>query len=816
MIDLLREFRRAGRTLARSPGFALACVVTLAIGVGATTTVFSLVDAILLEPLPYRDADRLVAVSHTAPGIGLDAAGMSEGAFMHYRDRSRSLEAIATYFENNINLTGGDADAERVPVAMVSLQFFEVLGARTVVGRLPGEEEADTAGVVPVLMSYDLWQRRYGGDPAIVGSTIEANRGPRRVIGVMERGFGFPRRETDLWYPFDPDPATARAADLYQGSIARLAPGVSPDAAERELNGLIASLPESYPDLSERTLAESRLRAIVRPLEETVTGDARAALWLLLGGMAFLLLIACANVANLFLVRVEHREKEIALRTALGASRVDLAQFFAAESVIVSALGGALATFLADAGVRALVAYGPRTLPRLHEVRVDAGVIGLVVLLSFLTALLFAVVPLFRHRSGALTTSLAEGSFGATANVNRRRVRSLLVGAQVALALTLLIGSALMTQSFWRLGRADPGFDADDVLTAEIAMSFRGYDTYDRVHALWRDLIERVRALPGVLEAGTVTGVPLVPKPLYYDMALDIESRPDEARAAVTIYHVTPGYFGAMQIPVIEGQSLEQAGSSVERPVLLSAAAARRLFPGESALGRRIRRASRANNHPWTTVVGIVGDVPKQSIGGESAEVVYMPIGELATDPGLFPASGTLVVRTSVPPTSLAAAIRQIVRELDPNLPLASVRTMDSIVAGSIARTSFTMLLLIIAAAAALFLGSVGLYGVISYTVSRRTHEIGIRVALGARGSDMRGMLVREGARIVTGGIIAGIAASLVLTRFLRALLFEVSPNDPVSFGATILVLCSAALLATWVPAQRASRIEPAEALRMN
>jgi predicted permease len=742
---------------------------------------------------------------------------MSDGTYLHYRALSRQIEAIGTYYENVVNLTGGDGEAERVPIAMVSESFFEVLGARTAMGRLPGEEEVDSAGDVVVLISYDLWQRRYGRDPAIVGGTIEANRAPRRVIGVLERGFGFPRREIGIWYPEHTNPATARAADLYKGGIARLAAGADPASAELELNGLIASLPDEYPDFSAQLLAESRLRAVVRPLKDVIAGEARAALWLLLGGMGFLLLIACANVANLFLVRGEHREKEIAMRTALGARRIDLTRFFAAESIIVSALGGALALFLADAGVRALVAYGPPDLPRLHEAGVDTRVTGFVALLATVTALLFAFVPLFRHGRAALTMSLEEGSFGATAGVERRRVRSVLVATQVALALTLLIGSALMTQSFWRLTRANPGFDADGVLTAEIAMPFRGYERYETVRALWRDLVERVRALPGVQTAGVVTGLPLVPRPAYYDLALEVESRPAEARAAVaavTVYHATAGYFEALRIPLIDGQGIAGDEPGVERPVLLSAAAARRLFPDGSAVGQRIRRAGDPQR-PWATVVGVTGDVPKEQIGGELAGIVYMPISNTAVDPGLSPGSGTLVVRAAVPPASLAPLVRQIVRELDPDIPLASVRTMERIVAGSMARTSFTMVLLIVAAAAALFLGSIGLYGVISWTVSRRTHEIGIRMALGARGEDMRRMLVREGARIVLGGILAGIAAALLLTRFLRALLFQVSPTDPLSFAATVLLLAATALFATWVPAQRATRVEPADALRV-
>src|SRR5688572_12076231 len=809
----MTDLRHAVRALARSPGFTLAAALTLAIGIGATTTVFSLVNAILLEPLPYRYADRLVAVGHTAPGLDLATTGMSEGTYLHYRQHGRALEDIATYYENVANLSG-DGDAERVPVAMVSHTFFSVLGARTAFGRLPTPADADGSGEVVVLISYDLWQRRYGSDPSIIGTTIEANRVPRRVIGVLEPGFDFPRREIGIWYPSDPDAAEARASDLYQHGVARLRPGVNADAAERDLNRLIPSLPEAFPDMTPQLLADSRLRAVVTPLREAVVGEARAALWLLFGGMAFLLLIACANVANLCLVRGEYRQKEIAVRTALGAGRGRLARLFVTESLILVALGAVAGVFVADAGVQALIAYGPANLPRLHEAAIDARVLGFVATLSLLIALLFAFAPLFRYAHTDITRALKESGFGITAGVSRERARRLLITGQVALALTLLVGSALLAQSFWRLRHADPGFAAGSVLTAEIALPRSGYETYDKARQWWDALLERVRALPGVEAAGTVAGLPLVPQPAYYDLAFDVDGRDDESRQAITMYHVSTDYFETMRIPLVEGVGVDVAAHTVERPVLLSAAAARRLFPGESAVGKRLRRGVSASR-PWATVAGVVADVPKQHIGGAAAEIVYVPLLESAVDPGVAPGHASLVIRTSVPPATLAPAVRQIVRELDPHLPVANVRTLERIVADSMARTSFTMLLLIIAAAAALFLGAIGLYGVISYLVSRRTHELGIRIVLGARTADVRNMVVREGARFALGGIALGVVAALALTRLLRGLLYQVSPTDPPTFAAMTVILFGVTIVASWLPARRAAAIEPLRALRV-
>ncbi|MGH7503267.1 MAG: ABC transporter permease [Longimicrobiales bacterium] len=814
MIELIRELRRAARTLSRMPGFTLACIATLAIGMGATTAVFSLVNAILLEPLPYPDSERLVAVGHTAPGLKLDRAAMSDGTYLHYRGHNRVFEEIGTYYENVVNLSGGTGDAERVSIAMVTTTFFSVLGARTVLGRLAAVEDVDSAGPVVVLISHGLWQRRYGADPNIVGTMIEANSAPRQVIGVLAPGFDFPHRDIDIWYPSEPRQASARASDLYEHGIARLRPGVDPDDAERDLNRLIASLPDVYADFTAQMIEDSQLRAVVSPLKHVVVNETRAALWLLFGGMVFLLLIACANVANLFLVRGEHRKKEIAIRTALGAARTDLARFFAAESIIIAALAGATGLLIADWAIQALIAWGPQNLPRLHEVGIDRRVFGFAAGLSVVTALLFSILPLFRYARSALARVIKESGSGATASVERQRVRLLLVTTQVALALTLLIGSALMARSFLRLARTDPGFDAAGVLTAEIAMPYSGYEEYADAQRFWHALLERIRALPGVEDAGSVSSLPLVPQPAYYDFALDIEGRPDETRAAVTVYHVTPGYFEAMRIPVVGGQGIP-AELGAERPVLLSAAAARRLFPGEDPVGQRIRRAVSAEL-PWATVAGVVADVPRQQVGGDAAEIVYMPILENAVDPRMIPGHGTIAVRTSVPPFTLTPAIRRIVRELDPNLPLANIRTMDRIVADSMSRASFTMLLLIVAATAALFLGTIGLYGVISWAVSQRTREIGIRMALGARADDMQRMLLQEGARIAFAGVIAGTAAALALTRFLRVLLFEVSPTDPISFATMGMLLLATALLATWLPARRAARIDPAHALRAN
>ncbi len=813
-----QELRLASRALLRNPGFAVAATLTLAIGIAAVTTVFALVEGIVLAPLPFPQSERLVAVGHSAPGLALEGTGMSTGTYLHYRAHARAFSGIATYHESVVNLADGerevDHEAERVPVATVTHDFFTVLGARTAVGRLPAAADADGSGERVVLLSHELWQRRYGGDPAIVGRTIEPNRVPRRVLGVLAPGFAFPRREVGIFFPSDPDPASARAADLYNEGIGRLAPGFDTAAAERDLDRLLATLPEAFPDLSAQAIADARLRASVRPLRDTVVGETGPALWLLLAAMAILLLIACANVANLFFVRGEHRAKEIAVRTALGARGRHLVRAFAAEGLVLALAGGALGLLAAAGAVRALAGREVSQLPRLDEVKVDGPVAGVTLALSLAIALLLAVLPLIRLRRRQVTAVLgARGS--ASGGRRGQRTRRLLVAAQVALALTLLSGSALLARSLWLLTRADAGFRSAGVLTADLALPRTAYGTYQETRRFWEALSQRVAALPGVDAVGMASSLPLVPQGAFHDLAVEVEDRPHETRRAVSVYHATPGYFAAMGVPVVRGRGPEAAGE-VERPVWLSTAAARRLFPGRDAVGRRIRRgvAAAGEEPPWATVAGVVGDVPRERVGGEPAEIVYLPVLAAAVDPDLRPSYGTLVVRTSLPPDALAPALRAVVRELDPHLPLAAMRTMEEVVARSASRTVFVMVVLGVAALAALALGTVGLYGVISYTVRRRTHEVGIRVALGARGADIRNVVLGESAALALGGIAAGIVAALAVTRFLRGLLYEVGPGDPLVLGTVAALVLAVSLVAGWLPARRAARIDPLTALR--
>lgn len=772
---------------------------------------FTLVNGILIQPLPYPEADRLVVMRHAAPGLDMPAADQSEGTFLHYWSRSRVFEDMAVYNENVVSVTDGEGDPERVQVALVSPSFFSTLQIVPVRGRLFTQEDSRPGAPGVVLLSHDLWTRRYGADPGIVGRSVELNRMPKQVVGILPPGFGFPQPETQIWYATELDHAATRLGDLYLSGIGRLKPGVSPEEAEADLDRLIPSLADRYADAT-AMLQDAQLRAIVKPLKEVVVGGIGSALWVLLGGIGFVLLIACANIVNLVLVRAEHRQKEVAVRMALGASRGDIVRYFVTESLVLAILGGVLGLVIADAAVRLLIAFGPENLPRLHEVRIDGRVLAFTAGLAILASLLFGAVPVFR-RGPDPASALKAG--GGTANSERQRARRLLVASQVALALTLLVGSALMVRSFWNLRNVDPGFDPEGVLTLELALPYRPYPTYNAAAGFYHRLLEGVRALPGVESAGAVSGLPLVPLPSFYDEPLAAEG--DGVAAVATHNLVTPGYFEALRIPLVEGRAFEpgdRAGGG--NPVLVSSTLARRLFPGESALGKRVRRAAGAKE-PWYTVVGIVGSVPKETVGGGAAEVLYFPVWDQAPGTDYIPNTPThmsVVIRTSLPPASLGPAVRRIVRDLDPDLPIANIRTMERIVADTMARTSFTMALLLIAAVVALLLGAVGIYGVISYAVSRRTREIGIRIALGAQAMDVSRLVLRQGTGVVLAGLGAGVLAALALTRFLRVLLFEVSPTDPTTFIVMSLLLLTVALLASYLPARRAARVDPMIALR--
>jgi putative ABC transport system permease protein len=825
-----RDARYAVRALARAPMFSVTAILTLALGSGSLTAIFALLNGILLSPLPYPDADRLVAVGHTAPGLGLARTGLSSGTYFHYQQRSSSLEGIALYTEAVVNLSGDDLAAERVELAMVSPEFFDVLQAVPILGRTFSPEEIaandglDMTTVLPVLLSHDLWQSRYGGDPGILGRTIDVNTRGRLVVGVLPASFAFPRRSTQIWMLSVTPVRTANfARGLDSDAVARLRPGVSSQEAEAELAQVLGSIEGEYPDATAQRIAEVRLHPFVIPLKDEVVGRIRGPLWILTGSMGLLLLAACANVTNLCLARSHVRQREMSVRGALGAGRMDLMRIFVGESLVLALAGAALGLVLAGAALSILLHFAPGELPRLEDVRVDGPVIGFALATALLVGAILSVGSMLRHgQTAPLAPALKSGGRG-TVGPERQRVRGALVAAQVALALTLLAASALMTQSFIRLVRVNPGFEAEGVLAVDMGLP----GSLSRSHRqIYESLLERVRALPGVTEAAAVTDLPLAERvwtrPFAYP--LHVDGIPIE-RTPVDLRFFMPGYFQAMTIPTLQGVSFARGETAqVPNPVVISEALAARLFPGQNPIGKRIRRleetgeevtyGSEDRPQPDYVVAGVVADVRGVSLREGPAEIVYIPVLDPPVDPGFSPTEMSLVIRADVPPLMLAPAVRELVKEIHPVLGVARIRTLEGIVGASLARERLLTLLLAVAGGGSLLLGAVGIYGVVGYMARQRTQEIGVRMVLGARAREIVGLVLLDSIVMVGAGAVLGLVIAAVGTRALQSVLFGVSSGDPLTLLAITALVLAVALAAILGPATRAARVDPTTALK--
>ncbi len=820
MSSIATAARSLFRGFRRSPGFILITLVTLGVGIGANAAIFTVVNSVLIRPLPYPEPERLVGVWNTAPGYDMERLEHSDGTYLLYRKENRVLEDLGIYWDGSVTLTGGQ-EPERILASGTTGSLFNVLRVPPALGRSLREDD-ERPGAEPVaVLSHALWQRRFGGDPQVIGSTLRIDSVTRRVVGVMPEHFHFPHPDTEIWLPMTLDPANLQAGDFNYPGVGRLKPGITPEQAAREMSPLVWRLTEiSGLDIPREMIESARLAVLVQPLRDDVVGSIAQVLWILLGSVGLILLIACANVANLFLVRAEERQREVAVRSALGASRTSILGLFLSESVVLGLLGGVLGIALAVAGVRLLVRLQPPGIPRLEEIGVDGTVLAFTVLLSILSGLLFGGIAAMRHGTPNLVPALKDGGRGGTAGRGRHRARNVLVAAQVALALVLLVGAGLMVRSFVHMMSVDPGIDPQGVLTARLDLP---ESVYPDVHATARfaqQALERVRAVPGVQSAGVVSLLPLSGN--SSTSAHSIEDHPLPPGGLPPILgtrFVSPGYFEAMGIPVIEGEVFDRIDPAKRGDgVVISAAVAQHFWPGRSALGKRLAPGLHEGDSPWFTVVGVVGSVREKGLGEEPAEAVYYPLVRQAVhDEGeaeWVPRGLALVVRTRQAPEALARPLREAVWTLDPNLPLSQVRTMEEVIERSAARTSFTMLLLVIAAAMALLLGAVGIYGVISYVVSQRTQEIGVRMALGAKRRDIVRMVLGEGLLVTAAGLVLGLAGAWGMTRLMVALLFGVQPTDPATFTAVPLVLAAVALVASWLPARRAADVEPLEAIR--
>ncbi len=806
METLAQDVRYAVRRLLKSPGFSLVAIVTLALGIGANSAIFSVVNTVLLRSLPYAEPDRLVMLFNSRgenPHFPASAPN-----FLDFRDQTQLFSGAAAYgATRDFNLVG-IGDPTRLRGTPVSAEIFDVLGVRPELGRAFRAEENEPGAGAVVVLSHSVWQQYFGSDPQVIGRTISLDGVTRTVVGVMPAGFDYPREST-LWTPLEYDAAfrdNANRGAHYLGVVARLKPGVTVERADAEMHALGDRLAAQYPELARSTATAASMR-------EELVGSIRPALLVLLGAVGLVLLIACANVANLLLARAAARESELAVRAALGAGRGRLVRQLLTESVILALVGGGVGLLLAFWGTDALTALQPRSLRQLGEVRVDATVIAFTAGVALLTGLLFGLVPALQVTRADLAGSIREGSRGSLSGRAGTRLRGGLVVAEMALAVMLLAGAGLLIRSFVGLMSVDPGFQPQGVLSVELSLPGSSYPDDESVRQFYTRLQERLRALPGVVASGAVSALPLGGRA---SMAGFYPADREQPRAGeMPIAHMiqaTPDYFRAIGIPLRRGRLFtpaDRAGAPVA--LLLSEAGARRIFRGEEPLGRSVTLTFGTAAYPdgiTGVVVGIVGNVHQKGLELAIEPDVYIPFDQAPFS------SMELTLRTTARPLSLAAGVRSAVREIDPNLALGDFQTVEQVVSRSVAQPRFYMLLLTLFAAVALVLAAVGIFGVISYSVTQRTREIGMRMALGADAGTVLGMVVRGGMKMVLLGLGIGLVLTFALTRLVAGMLYGVAPTDPLTLAGVVVVLGCVALLACWLPARRATRIDPMVALR--
>ncbi|MEJ2206571.1 MAG: ABC transporter permease [Gemmatimonadota bacterium] len=824
MDSFRQQIRHAVRKLLRAPLFSAIALLTLAVGIGSNAAIFSVVNGVLLKPLPFEDPDELVGVWHTAPGLGFEEVNQSPALHFTYVADSRAFASVGMWDPGQASVTGL-AEPEQVDAMWVTHQTLPLLRVRPMLGRTFTPEEDHPDGPQTVILSHGYWQRRFGGDPGVLGQTVSINGITREVIGVMAADLHFLSFDSDIYLPFRFDPDEVFVGNFSYQAVARLNPGSTIESANADVERMIPIAAERYPGgISLGMMREAQFGPNVRPLKQDVVGDVGSVLWVLLGTVAIVLLIACANVANLFLVRAEGKQQEMAVRTAMGASKGRLTGEMLVESLVLGVGGGALGLALAYGGLKLLVALGPESLPRLDEIGIDGLVLVFTLGVSVLAGALFGLFPALRYGGAGLVNALKEGGRGGSAGRDKHVARNALVVAQMALALVLLTGSGLMVRSFQALRSVEPGFEKpEEVVTFRVTIPSAEIEEGEQVALAHQEILRRIEAVPGVRTAAFSSSVTM--DGWDSNDAVEVESNPVEGDQIPPIRRfkwVGGGYTDVMGNDQVAGRAITWADIQDRAKVVVVTENLAREEWGDpqAALGQRIRQfgsSEQLGEGAWHEVVGVVGDIYDEGVDQDPVATVYWPqvVTEFWDNELYTPRSMGYAIRTLAgSPTILLPQLREAVWSVNPNLPLARVRTLDEIVADSMGRTSFTLILLGIAAAVALFLGSVGIYGVISYIVSQRTREIGVRMALGAERSDVSGMVLKQAGVMAFGGVVIGLAASAGLTRLMSSLLYGVSPLDPLTFGSVALALSAVALIASWIPARRAARTDPVVSLR--
>jgi len=804
MDSLSQDLRYAIRRILKSPGFTLVSVITLALGIGANSAIFSVVNGVLLKPLPFKDPDRLVGIYHVSEGR---RSTMSGPNFTDVRRLSETLSDAAAISRYRTILTG-QGEPVRLNAADVSAGFFDLLGIRPQLGRGFRAEENLPGSAKVVVIADSLWRQNFGRDPQIVGKTITLDGVPREVVGVMPEGFAYPTDRV-LWTPIEHTPGfvSEQRGAWYLTVIGRTKDGVPVERVRAEVLTLGKQLARQYPDANEGVNIEAV------PLHEATVGNIRKAVLVLLGAVGFVLLIACANVANLLLARAAARETEMAVRTALGAGRFRLIRQLLTESVILSLVGAGLGLLLAVWSVELLIDLQPQGIPRLNDVRVDSTVITFTLALAVLTGLIFGLVPAFQSTRSRLASTLKEGGRGALTTHGGTRMRGALVIAEMALAVMLLTGAGLLIRSFVRLASVDPGFHVEQALTFELSLPESRYEQEARQIAFFEQLLPRLRSVPGVQDVGAVLSLPLSGSSLV--LTFEVAGRPPVPPAqqpAIQVRVATAEYFRTIGIPLERGRMFNDLDREGTQPVvLLTQAAVRQYFPNEDPIGKRITLGwGRGPGTPRAggEVIGVIGDVKNAGLDEADPPQLYLPYRQWPVQ------SMSVVLKTSIPPASVTDAARREVYAVDGSIPISNLRTLEQIVSRSISQPRFYMTLLAIFASVALLLAAIGIFGVLSYAVSQRTREIGIRMALGARERTVVGLIVRHAMILACAGVVLGVFAAYFLSSTLSTLLYSTTPRDPLTFASVAGLLLLVALFASYIPARRATRVDPIVALR--
>ena len=811
------SLRYALRSLKRTPVFTVAAVLTLVLGIGSVAAMFAIVYGVLLAPLPYGQPDRLVSVSLQTPEPR--RIQQPPGIYFTYKRLARSLSDVSFYRTGNANIwTDGDGDApERVTATWVTASTIGMLQVAPLLGRSFTADEDRPNSATVVILSESVWRTRFHSARDVIGKTLYVNAVARQIVGVMPDRFVFPAADTRLWIPARIDPGSPTVGDFTYSAVARLAPNATPDEAQRELARVLPSVAESFPRLGSGTstaswLDEERPGPVVTPLRDEVTSGIARTLWMLAAAAGLVLFVAWANVANLMLIRADGRQLELAIREALGASRLRIMTSFLDESVVLGAVAGALALLAAWGAVQVLVAFGPADVPRLGELGVGLTTAAFVVAVTLVGAVVCAAVPVVRVRRVALSINLRDGGRGETAGKTRQRLRALIAALQIAVALVVSVGSALLLRTFQRLYQERSGFDATDVVTIWTQVPFARYGDSAAV-GFYTRLTESVAALPGVRSVGVTDRLPLG---VGDARQLSFRTEGGDREVYLPAQAVDDGYFATMRIPVIAGRVFQRIGRQLDGDVIISQRAAATIWNdpgGSTVLGKRLVLEP---SGPAYTIVGVVGDVRDHDLAMAPSAMVYVPQA-VPVDTRVEPNARrtmALVIRTAGQPAAVVPAVRRIVRDLDPTVPIFDVDMMSDVVGASTARLELTLILMAAAAAITLVLGTIGLYGVMAYMVALRTREFGVRVALGADPRQIARAVAVRGLKLITVGVVAGFVLYAVAAPFLRAFLYGVTTSDPVTLVGVTLALVATASLASWFPARRAAHVDPAEALR--